>query len=198
MIMAGRTRVPARPLRAARLLIGPNRLRRPSDRLEGLIAVLLSAAFLVAVAAAPAFGGHLYRSQRADGSRLHVATAVLAGSGPSGSYVSGVAEAAARWRAPDGQQRRGILSTVTAPGISGAPAGARVRAARGPACERRRGGVLRGRARHRRGVRRGDRAAHLLLAGPAGARPAPPGGVGVGMVADRAAMDDPPLIRVTA
>jgi hypothetical protein len=38
-----------------------------------------------------------------------------------------LAEAPARWRAPDGQPRSGILTTYNAPGISGARAGARVR-----------------------------------------------------------------------
>jgi len=33
---------------------------------------------------------------------------------------------AARWQAPDGQRRSGFLTTMTAPGIWGAPAGARV------------------------------------------------------------------------
>jgi hypothetical protein len=35
-------------------------------------------------------------------------------------------EATARWRAPDGRQQKGILTTATAPGISGATAGARI------------------------------------------------------------------------
>jgi len=125
--MAGKTRAPARMVRLARLLIGPNRLRRPSDRLEGLLVMLLAAVFLAAVAAAPFFGEHLYRSQRAGAAQLHPATAVLTQNGPSESYGTAGGEAAARWRAPDGRQQRGILTTATAPGISGAAAGARVR-----------------------------------------------------------------------
>ena len=128
--MAGKTRGPARAqartVRLARLLLGPNRLRRPCDRIEGLLAMLLAAAFLVAVAAAPSFAEHLYHSQRADGAQLHAATAVLTQNGPSDNYVTTVGEAAARWRAPDGQQEKGMLTTVTAPGITGAAAGARV------------------------------------------------------------------------
>ena len=129
--MARRTRGPARaPVRAvrvARLLIGPNRLRRPHDRLEGLLVMLLAAAFLAAVAAAPSFGERLYQSQRADAAHLHAATAVLTQAGPSENYMTSLSEAAARWRAPDGRPRKGILTTVTAPGISGAAAGGRVR-----------------------------------------------------------------------
>ncbi len=128
--MTGKTRPPARAqaraLRLARLLLGPNRLRRPCDRIEGLLGMLLAAAFLVAVAAAPSFAEHLYHSQRAYAARLHTATAVLTQNGPSDDYVTTVAEAAARWRAPDGRQEKGMLTTVTAPGITGAAARTRV------------------------------------------------------------------------
>jgi hypothetical protein len=130
MIMAGKTRTSARArartVRLARLLIGPNRLRRPCDRLEGLLVMLLAAAFLVALAAAPAFGERLYQSQRADAAQLHTATAVLTQNGPSDNYVTTVGEATARWRTPDGQLRKGTLTTLAAPGIYGAPARARV------------------------------------------------------------------------
>jgi hypothetical protein len=130
MIMTGKTRVPAwapaRIVRLARLVIGPNRLRRPCDRLEGFLVMLLVAAFLAAVAAAPNFGERLYRAQRADAAQLHPATAVLTQSGPSAGDVTAEGEAAARWRAPDGPPQKGILTTVTAPGISGAAARARV------------------------------------------------------------------------
>jgi hypothetical protein len=124
--MAGKTRAPARTVRLARLLIGRNRLRRPSDRLEAILVMLLAAVFLAAVIAAPFFGERLYQAQRAAAAHLHPATAVLTQNGPSDSYVTSVGEATARWRAPDGQQKKGLLSTATAPGIAGAPAGARV------------------------------------------------------------------------
>lgn len=117
---------PARAVRLARLLIGPNRLRRPCDRLEGLLVMLLAAAFLAAVAAAPHFGERLYHSHRGDAVQLHAATAVLTQNGPSDNYVTSVGEAAARWRAPDGQQQKGMLTTLTAPGIPGAASGTRV------------------------------------------------------------------------
>jgi hypothetical protein len=124
--MNGKTRAPARTVRLGRLLIGPNRLRRSSDRLEGLLVLLLAVAFLVAVAATPSFGGFLYRSQRAADNHLHRATAVLIQNGPSEAYLSSGGGTAARWRAPDGKQQEGMLTTATAPGISGAPAGTHV------------------------------------------------------------------------
>ena len=124
--MAGKTRAPARArgraVRLARLLIGPNKLRRPCDRIEGLLGMLLAAAFLAAVAAAPSLGEHLYHCQRADAARLHPATAVLTQNGPSADYVTTLSQAAARWRAPDGQPEKGMLTTMTAPGITGAAA----------------------------------------------------------------------------
>ena len=122
----GPARPPARAVRLARLAIGPSTLRRPSDQVEGFLVLLLAAAFLAAVALAPSFGERLYQFQRADAVRLHPATAVLMQAGPSDNYMTSVGEATARWRAPDGQQRKGVLSTLTAPGISGAAAGTRV------------------------------------------------------------------------
>lgn len=113
--------------RSARLLIGHSALRRPSDRLEGIVVVLLSAAFLAAVAAAPDLAERFYQSEQAAAARLHPATAVLTGIGPGSSYMSSLGEAPARWRTPDGRRRSGTLTTVTAPGILGAGAGARVR-----------------------------------------------------------------------
>jgi hypothetical protein len=122
----GPARAPARAVRLARLALGPNGLRRPSDRLEGLLVMLLATAFLVAVALAPSFGERLYQSQRAVAVQLHPATAVLTQAGPSEDYVTTLGAATARWRAPDGREHNGVLSTVNAPGISGAAAGTRV------------------------------------------------------------------------
>jgi hypothetical protein len=138
MIMPGEARAPGRPpRRLARRLASPSKLRRPADRIEAAIVVLLSAAFLAAVAAAPYLGERIYQWQRADAALLHPAVAVLSPGGPAGSYLVSVPtgrrggawakEAAARWRAPDGQRRSGTLTTVTAPGIWGASAWARVR-----------------------------------------------------------------------
>jgi hypothetical protein len=126
MAMAGKTLVPAQPVRLARLLVGRNRLRRPCDRLEGLIVVLLCAVFIAAVAAAPYLGRWLYQNQETAAARLHPATAVLVQGGPVGSYANSGGTAAARWRAPGGRPLEGMLSTATAPAIIGAPAGTRV------------------------------------------------------------------------
>lgn len=112
--------------RLARLLIGRNKLRRPSDRIEGAVVLLLLAAFLAAVAAAPVFGAAIYRSQRAATARLHPAVAVLAQNGPYDGGVTGDGQAVARWPAPGGRERSGLLTTQTAPGIWGVPAGTRV------------------------------------------------------------------------
>lgn len=112
--------------RLARLFIGPNQLRRPSDRIEGTVAVLLSAVFLAAVAAAPWLGLRVYQSQRGGTAGLRPAIAVLTQAGPTNDDPLTNWEAAARWKAPDGQRRLGFLTTMTAPGIWGAPAGARV------------------------------------------------------------------------
>ncbi len=124
--MAGKTRVATRLVRTARLLVGRSSLRRPSDRLEGFIIALLCAAFVAAVAAAPAFAQWLYHDQRTAATRLHPGTAVLTQAGPSAGVDASEATAAARWRAPDGRQLKGALTPLTAPAISGAPAGTRV------------------------------------------------------------------------
>jgi hypothetical protein len=122
---------PSRPVRArlarlVRWLAGRNTLRRPVDRIEGAVLVVLTAAFLVAMAVASAHGAHTYRSQRATAAGLRPVVAVLSQAGPRvyGSTAQlGLAEA--RW--PDqGREQSGVLTTATAPGIIGAPAGARV------------------------------------------------------------------------
>jgi hypothetical protein len=79
------------------------------------------------VAAAPAIGAGIYQWQRATAARLHPAVAVLSRNGPDHSGPAGGAQAAARWRAPDGHQRSGLLTTMTAPAIWDAAAGTRVR-----------------------------------------------------------------------
>jgi hypothetical protein len=128
MTMSGEAGGAAGPWRRlARLLIGRNRLRRPSDRIEGVVVLLLSAAFLAAVAAAPVLGEAIYHSQRAATTSLRPAMAVLAQNGPYDGGVTGDGQAVARWPSPGGGQRAGLLTTQTAPGIWGAAAGTRVR-----------------------------------------------------------------------
>jgi hypothetical protein len=97
MIMAGTVRAACRPVRRlTRLFMSPNKLRRPSDRIEGTVVVLLSVIFLAAVAAAPWFGVRFYHSQRADAAGLRPAVAVLTQAGPGSDYFLTSGEAAAR------------------------------------------------------------------------------------------------------
>ena len=125
--MPGEARVPGPLRRPARILLGRNTLRRPSDRIEGVAVVLLGALFVIAVAAAPLIGTCVYQAQRAAAARLHPAEAVLTQNGPYNSGLAGDGQTTARWRAPDGKLRSGMLTTVTAPSIWGAPAGSQVR-----------------------------------------------------------------------
>ena len=112
--------------RLVRWLAGRNALRRPVDRIEGAVLVTLSAAFLVAVAVASILGTHTYESQRAASAGLRPVAAVLSQAGPLYGSMSQPGRAEARWSAPGGGEQSGVLSTVTAPGITGATAGTRI------------------------------------------------------------------------
>lgn len=117
----------AHPLaRMARLLFGSNVLRRPSDRVESAVVATLLAAFVAALTIASFVGAHTYQSERAAGASLRPAIAVLTESGPT-DITNGAGEAKARWRAPDGEERSGMLTTVVAPEIENARLGSRVR-----------------------------------------------------------------------
>lgn len=128
------TNVQARRVsRLARLLTGRNALRRPVDRIEGVVLVALSAAFLAAVSFACVFGTHTYQSQRAATAGLRPATAglrpaaaVLLQDGPAVGALGRVGQAEAQWFGPGGGRQSGVLTTVTAPDIAGAAAGARI------------------------------------------------------------------------
>jgi len=121
------TNVKARQVsRLARLLTGRNALRRPVDRIEGMILVALSAAFLTAVAFACLVGTHTYQSQRAATVGLRPAAAVLLQHGPAAGGLVRGGQAEARWFVPGGGQQSGVLTTTTAPDIAGAAAGARI------------------------------------------------------------------------
>ena len=118
---------PRRISRLVRWLAGRNALRRPVDRIEGTVLVVLTAAFLVAVAAASVLGARTYQSQRAASAGLRPAVAVLSQAAPllyQGLAQRGQAEA--RWRDPDGSEQSGVLTISTAPGLLGAAAGARI------------------------------------------------------------------------
>jgi hypothetical protein len=134
MIMPGKARAASRLLRLARLLAGRNELRRPSDRIEGAVLVILLLMFVVAVLAATVLGTRTYHSQQASAARLHSAVAVVTSTGPVDS-LGGNEEASATWRAPDGRDMAGTLTMVTAPAIWDAVAGARIRAWLTPAGE---------------------------------------------------------------
>lgn len=124
--MPGKVKAPTALRRVTRLLVGASTLRRPSDRVEGAIAVLLSAAFLLALIVAVVAGHRFYQEQRTDAARLHPAVAVLVRPAPPSGLQLPATESAARWRAPDGRQKSGILTTATAPEIWGAEPGTRV------------------------------------------------------------------------
>ena len=127
MIMNVKARGATRRMsRLVRWLAGRNALRRPVDRIEGAILVVLSAALLVAVAVAAVLGTHTYQSQRAASASLRPAVAVLIQAGPFYGSVARIGQAEARWRDQGGGKRSGVLTTVSAPGIVGAAAGARI------------------------------------------------------------------------
>jgi hypothetical protein len=120
------TNVKARRVsRLARLLTGRNSLRRPVDRIEGVVLVALSAAFLSAVAFACIVGTHTYQSQRAATVGLRPAAAVLLQDGPTVGLAR-VGKAEAQWFVPRSGQQSGVLTTETTPDIAGAAAGARI------------------------------------------------------------------------
>ena len=127
MIMNVKARGATRRMsRLVRWLAGRNALRRPVDRIEGAVLVVLSAALLVAVAVAAVLGMHAYQSQRAASASLHPAVAVLIQDGPVYGSVAHIGQAEARWRDLGGGERSGILTTVSAPAHLGTAAGARI------------------------------------------------------------------------
>jgi hypothetical protein len=77
------------------------------------------------VAVAAVVGAHTYQSQRAASAGLRPAVAVLIQAGPLYSPAR-VGQAEARWRDRGGGMRSGLLTTVSAPRIMGAAAGARI------------------------------------------------------------------------
>jgi hypothetical protein len=119
-------RATRRTSRLVRWLARRNALRRPVDRIEGAVLVVLSAALLVAVAVAAVLGTHTYQSQRAASASLHPAVAVLIQAGPFYGSIAHIGRAEARWRDRAGGKRSGVLTTRSTPGIVGAAAGDRI------------------------------------------------------------------------
>ncbi len=124
--MPGKVKGPTFLRRMTRLLIGPSTLRRPSDRIEGAVMALLSAAFLAAVAIAVIAGWRFCDTQNAQAARLHPTLAVLTPLPPATAAQLPATDAPAKWRAPDGREMSGILTTASAPGIWGSQPGTRV------------------------------------------------------------------------
>jgi len=121
------TNVKARRVsRLARLLTGRNALRRPVDRIEGVVLVALFVAFLAAVAFACIVGTHTYQSQRAAAVGLRPAAAVVLRDGPALGDLARVGQVEARWFVPGRGQHSGVLTTATTPAIAGASAGTRI------------------------------------------------------------------------
>jgi hypothetical protein len=127
MIMNVKARGTTRRMsRLVRWLAGRNALRRPVDRIEGALLVVLSAAFLVAIAVASILAAHTYQSQRAASAGLRPTLAVLIQAGPPYGSLARFGQAEARWRDPRGGEQVGVLTTVTTPGITGTAADTRI------------------------------------------------------------------------
>ena len=89
--------------RLVRWLAGRNPLRRPVDRIEGAVLVVLTAAFLVAVTVVSVVGAHTYQSQRAASAGLRPVVAVLSQTSPlSHDRLAQRGQAEARCRATRG------------------------------------------------------------------------------------------------
>jgi hypothetical protein len=111
--------------RLARLLAGRNPLRRRHDRIEGAVLLALSAAFLAAMAGVSLLGVHLYQSQRTADAGLRPATAILIQGVPD-SRLTPAWAVTARWPAPGGGERSGVLTAVTDPFLASTAAGTRI------------------------------------------------------------------------
>lgn len=110
-----------------RLLAGRNVLRRPVDRIEGVVLATLTVAFVAAVVIAATIGAHTYQSQSAVAAGLHPVTAQLVEHGPlDGGLPHVMGQVEASWPTPGGGEQSGVLTTATAPNIAGAPAGTRI------------------------------------------------------------------------
>ena len=115
------------PARMLRMFVRKNELRRSSDRVEGVVVVVLMGAFVAAVVVAALVAAHVYRSEQATAASLRQTVAVLSWPGAvTETPVLHQATAMATWRVSDGAARSGLLTTDVVPGIYGQPAGATV------------------------------------------------------------------------
>ena len=115
------------PARMLRMFVGRNELRRSSDRIEGVVVVVLMAAFVAAFVVAGLIAAHIYRSEQATAASLRETVAVLSWPGAiTETPILHQATAMATWRTSDGAARTGLLTTDVVPGIYGEPAGAAV------------------------------------------------------------------------
>jgi hypothetical protein len=115
------------PTRMLRMFVRRNELRRSSDRVEGVVVVVLMGTFVAAVVIAALVAGHVYRSEQATAASLRQTVAVLSWPGAvTETPVLHEATAMATWRTSDGAARSGMLTTDVVPGIYGQPAGATV------------------------------------------------------------------------
>jgi hypothetical protein len=115
------------PARMLRMFVRKNELRRSSDRVEGVVVVVLMGAFVAAVVVAALVAAHVYRSEQATAASLRQTVAVLSWPGAiTETPVLHQATAMATWRMSDGAPRSGLLTTDVVPGIYGQRAGATV------------------------------------------------------------------------
>ena len=115
------------PARMLRMFVRKNELRRSSDRVEGVVVVVLMGAFVAAVVVAALVAAHVYRSEQATAASLRQTVAVLSWPGAvTETPALHEATAMATWRTSDGAARSGLLTTDVVPGIYGQPAGATV------------------------------------------------------------------------
>ena len=121
------------PLRMLRMFLSRNELRRSSDRVEGVVAAVLMAAFIAAIVVAALLGDHVYRSEQATAASLRQTVAVLSWPGAiTETPILHQATAMATWQLSDGATRSGLLTTDVVPGIYGQPTGASVQLWLGP------------------------------------------------------------------
>ena len=115
------------PARMLRMFVRRNELRRSSDRIEGVVVLVLIATFVAAFVVAGFLAAHIYRSEQATEAGLRQTVAVLSWPGAiTETPVLHAATAMATWQLSDGTTRSGLLTTEVAPGIYGEPAGTSV------------------------------------------------------------------------